>query len=371
MNKRITLWRNDKIPYGTYYAYNNLQYLFANATIETNDRSPESFFQYRTSSAYIIVGYSVKPNETELKAILNHAIAGNHIFISAMDIGENLLDSFKLKVSESYPDIFHDSLTVSAFDPLSGDSLKFDYPGVRLDNYFTKMDSTVTNILGRSKNGYANFVKFTYQNGGTVMIHLAPGALTNFFLLHKQNKKYYDLVLSPIPDTVDQVIWDDYYRHHMNGNDYGRKSTFSKLGTFLNNEVLRWPFWLTVMLFGIIYLFESKRKQRIIPSIKKLNNTSLDFVKTIGRLYYQRKDNKDLAQKISTHFLGHIRTTYNMSTSQLDDAFINRLSFKSGYPETLVKEVMEEIKRIDESYEVSDDELLAFSDKIDNFIRKG
>jgi hypothetical protein len=365
------LWRNDKIPYGTYYAYNNLQHLFRNSTIETNDKSPEAFYGYQSSAAYIIVGYSVRPDEAELKAILNHAISGNHVFISAMDIGENLLDSFKLKVSETYPDVYHDSLTVRVFDPSSHDSLSFSYPGARLDNYFTRMDSSVTNILGRNENGYANFVKFTYQNGGTVMIHLAPGALTNFFLLHKQNKKYYDLVFSPIPDTVDQVIWDDYYRHHMNGNDYGKKSTFSKLGTFLANDVLRWAFWLTIALFGIIYIFESKRKQRVIPSIKKLNNTSLDFVKTIGRLYYQRKDNKNLAQKISTHFLGYIRTTYNMSTSQLNDDFVNRLAFKSGYSAALVNDVLSEIKKIDDAYDVSDEELIAFSDKIDKFINKG
>ncbi len=370
LNKRVTLWRNDKIPYGTYYAYNNLQYLFTNADIETNDQSPKTFFEHDNSSAYIIIGHSVRPDENELKAILNHAIAGNHVFISAMDISENLLDSFKLKVSETYPDYFHDSLTVSVLDPVSDDSLKYTYPGARIDNYFTKMDSSVTNILGRSKNGYANFVKFTYQGGGTVMIHLAPGALTNFFLLHKQNKKYYDLVLSPIPDTVENVIWDDYYRHHMDGNDYGNKSAFSKLGTFLENDVLRWAFWLTILLFGIIYLFESKRKQRIIPSIKKLNNTSLDFVKTIGRLYYQRKDNKNLASKISTHFLGHVRTAYNMSTSKLDEDFVNRLAFKSGYPVTLVTEVIDAIGKMEESYAVNDEELLAFSDKIDNFINK-
>jgi len=370
LNKRLTLWRNDKIPYGTYYAYNNLQYLFTNADIETNDQSPKTFYEHENSSAYIIIGHSVRPDENELKAILNHAIEGNHVFISAMDIGENLLDSFKLKVSETYPDYFHDSLTVSVLDPISDDSLKFTYPGARLDNYFTQMDSSVTNILGRNKNGFANFVKFTYQGGGTVMIHLAPGALTNFFLLHKQNKKYYDLVLSPIPDTVENVIWDDYYRHHMDGNDYGSKSAFSKLATFLENDVLRWAFWLTILLFSIIYLFESKRKQRIIPSIKKLNNTSLDFVKTIGRLYYQRKDNKNLASKISTHFLGHVRTTYNMSTSQLDEDFANRLAFKSGYPVTLVQEVIDDIGKMEESYVVTDEELLIFSDKIDTFINK-
>ena len=55
-----------------YYAYNNLQYLFDNSTIETNDKSPEAFYQSSGSSAYIIIGHAVRPNEAELKAILNH-----------------------------------------------------------------------------------------------------------------------------------------------------------------------------------------------------------------------------------------------------------------------------------------------------------
>ena len=90
LNKRLTLWRNDKIPYGTYYAYNNLQYLFTKADIETNDQSPKTFYEHENPSAYIIIGHSVRPDENELKAILNHAIEGNHVFISAMDISENL-----------------------------------------------------------------------------------------------------------------------------------------------------------------------------------------------------------------------------------------------------------------------------------------
>jgi hypothetical protein len=232
------------------------------------------------------------------------------------------------------------------------------------------MDSTVTNVIGRNESGHPNFVKFSYQGGGTVMIHLAPIAFSNFFLLHKQNKKYYDLALSNIPDTVSTVLWDDYYRHHMDGNDFGNKTAFSKLGMFLNDAVLSWAFWLTILLFGIMYIFESKRKQRIIPPLKKLDNTSLDFVKTIGRLYYQRKDNKNLAGKMSTHLLGHIRTRYNMPTSNLNDEFIAKLAFKSGYPLTLVNDIVSDIGKIEGQQTVTDEELLTFNDKIDKFINK-
>lgn len=372
LNKRVTLWRNDKIPYGTYYAYDNLKYLFTNADIQASDKSPVTFYETNeNSSAYIIIGHTVRPDEKELKAILNHAIAGNHVFISALNIGQNLLDSFKLEATSFNNFLYKsDSLTVSILNPSDYDSLAFTYPGLPLENYFTKMDSSVTNILGKNVDGHANFVKFTYQGGGTVFLHLAPAAFTNYFLLHKQNKKYYDLALSSIPDTVNKVRWDDYYRHHLDGSNNSERSAFSKLGTFLENDVLRWAFWLAILLFAIIYLFESKRKQRIIPTLKPLNNTSLDFVKTIGRLYYQQKDNKNLASKMTTHFLGYVRSRYNLQTSQLTTDFAEKLAYKSGYSLALVNEIIAQIIALEQKYEVSDEELLAFNDKIDNFINK-
>lgn len=370
LNKRVTLWRNDKIPYGTYYAYNNLRYIFSNAEIQTSDKSPETFYHYtQGADAYIVVGSTMRPSERELNALLNHAISGNHVFISAIDFGKNLLDSFKLSLSELQ--IFRaDSLTVALEDSTDQTNLLFTYPGYAIARHFSKMDSSVTSILGTDEDGNANFVKFNYQNGGAVYLHAAPAAFTNFFLLHKNNKRYYDVALSSIPDTVNYVKWDDYFRHHIDGLDSAHRSAFSKLKAFLNNEVLRWAFWLTILLFAIVYLVESKRKQRAIPVQKKLNNTSLDFVKTVGRLYYQRRDNKNLAQKMSTHFLSYIRSRYNMNTSQVDEEFGSRLAYKSGRPVTLVKDIISGIQQAEANYEVSDEELMAFNEKIDTFINK-
>ncbi|MBL7698650.1 MAG: hypothetical protein JNK79_10835, partial [Chitinophagaceae bacterium] len=172
MNNRITLWRNDRIPYGTYYAYKNLGHIFPNSTVMTSDESPETFGGSNYSSAYIIIGPTLRPSEDELKAILQHAISGNHVFISAMSIGDNLLDTFRLK--QQYNDMFEDSLTVNIYDPGSGDTARFQYPGMKLDGYFSGMDSAVTNILGRNEHGQPNFVKFSYQGGGSVFIHYAP-----------------------------------------------------------------------------------------------------------------------------------------------------------------------------------------------------
>lgn len=371
INNRLTLWRNHKIPYGTYYAFNNLKYIFPNAEVEVSKSPPQALDYSGDRMAYIIIAPVVRPSQQELLGIINRAANGDHIFISAMTLGQNLLDTFKLKDGDPSNSIHgYDSLTVSIYDPEARDSARYQYPGLRLDSYFSVMDSSVTNVIGRDEDGNANFVKFSYQGGGSVCIQYAPTAFSNFFLLHKNNKRYYDLALSSIPDTVSTVLWDDYFRTHTDGVDRSQTSAFSKLGVFLKDEVLRWAFWLALMLLAIIYLFESKRRQRIVPNIPRLKNSSLDFVKTIGRLYYQRKDNKNLSAKMTTRFLGQVRSKYNLQTTNLSDEFIDKLTYKSGYPSTLVKSLVSEIKRIDEAQTVSDEELLAFNDKIDNFINK-
>ncbi|MBA4166086.1 MAG: hypothetical protein H0X41_00820 [Chitinophagaceae bacterium] len=368
----MTLWRNDKIAYGAYYAYHNLHYFFNDALIETSNMSPVSFYGKNDSAAaYIIIGTNVRPDEKELKAILDYAGSGNHVFISAMDIGQNLLDSLHL-AKTNYRNVYNniDSLTISIQHPGSSDSSVFSYPGRSLDNVFTKMDTAITNILGKDQEGHANFVQFTYKNGGSLSLHLAPVAFTNFFLLHKNNKRYYDLTMSYIPASAHVVRWDDYYRSHIDGTDSSQRSFLSKLAAFLNNPVLRWAFWLAVVLFGLIYLFESKRKQRPVPVVKALRNSSLDFVQTIGRLYFQRRDNKNLAAKMSAHFLGQVRTKYNLSTSQTDESFEQKLSFKAGYPLALVKEITSVIRESENLRQMNDEELLAFSRKINEFYKQ-
>ncbi len=370
MNRRLTLWRNDKIPYGTYYAYNNLHHFFKAAEIETSSVSPEMFDIEEKESAYIIIGRTVRPNEVELQSILGHIYGGNKVFISAAEIGRNLLDSLMLKATDKYRFYGNDdSLTVS-IDDENEETASFTYPGLPMDDYFISMDTNYTTILGRNAQGKANFVRITYNGGGAVMIHLAPVAFSNFFLLHKQNKKYYDLAMSSIPDTVSYVRWDDYYRHHINGHNIDNRSNFSKLGEVLKNDTLRWAFWLTLLLFGIIYLFESKRKQRVVQSLIKPANSSLDFIQTVGRLYFQRRDNKNLAGKMVTHFLGHIRSAYNLSTSALTEEFEKKLAFKSGYSAETIKNIIEDIRSIEAKPSVSDEELLAFNDKLEKFYKQ-
>ena len=392
LNKRVTLYKNDKIPYGTFYSYERIQDLFPHAALYLVKDAPTQHLnemyagtdfeeetedslvveEEATQAAYIIIASSVVPTEKELNSLLEFIRRGNHVFISATEISDALMDTLKLKAGSRMNFYYvNDSLEVKVNDPGTGEEAQYAYPGFSMDNYLSEFDSSITTVIGRNKTDQANFVKFTYEGEGSIYIHLAPLAFSNFFVLHKNNSRYYEQVLTYLPDDVTSIYWDDYFRTHKNGSDGSNagNSTFSKLSVFLKDEILRWPLYLAMVLFAIIYLFESKRKQKVVPRIAPLKNSSLDFVKTIGRLYYQRKDNRDLYSKMVSHFLGHVRNRYNIATSAINEGFAERLAFKSGYDIENIRKLLGNIQLMQRNFEIQDDDLLHLHKQFEHFYK--
>ncbi|WP_162915907.1 hypothetical protein [Paraflavitalea soli] len=385
LNERVTLWRNDKIPYGTYYAHENLQRIFPEASIINHKTSPDpyqkasirdAFGQYDDNvgkTCYLIIANEVMPDDKEIEGLIGLVSRGAKIFISSSSIDETLLDSLQLKTS-LYTGFYnsHDSLSVQISDPVSWKESTYTYPGKAFDNYFSYLDSSITTVLGKNEDGKANFVKISYESGGAFYIHLAPMALTNFFLLHKENKAYYDQVLSWLPRNIEVVRWDDYFRNSTRGegkDGSGANNAYKALGWLLNQKSFAWAAGLLLLLLLLIYLVESKRKQRIIPVIQPLRNASLDFVKTIGRMYFQRKDNKDLSHKMTVHFLSYVRNRYNIRSSVMDEDFVKRLTYKSGYDQQAVQALVYDLQFAQDAPQVSDHALLELNHKLETFYK--
>ncbi len=101
----------------------------------------------------------------------------------------------------------------------------------------------------------------------------------------------------------------------------------------------------------------------------KPKNDSLDFVKTIGRLYYEKQDHKNLSKKMAAYFLEHIRNRYKLSTNNLDENFIISLKMKSGYDEATIREIISFIKNLDDSDTISEEQLAYFHKQLEEFYR--
>ena len=138
----------------------------------------------------------------------------------------------------------------------------------------------------------------------------------------------------------------------------------------LKQPALRWAWYLALISLLIFMLFNAKRKQRIIKIITPLTNTTVDFTKTIGNLYFETKDHNNIVDKKITYFLERIRRVYYLDTQLLDDKFINSLALKTGKNKTETKKLIDLIIQLRAKQICSEDDLLGLNKAIESFYTK-
>lgn len=377
----ITFDKADKIPYGTYIAYHNLPHLFPNASLVVNDKQP-GFWRVLTSDAegqaLIIISPWFRADEFEMKKLINFVKNGNTVFVSAAILSYEVQNILKCDAPDAYLlsdnisfDGHPDSFSVSLLDPPFSPGLEYGCPGVRFESYFSKHDTATTSVLGNGASKLPNFIQLK-AGKGAMYFHLTPLSFSNYFLLYGDNVGYYDKTLSVIPKDTKKLVWDQYFLHKKYYNfNTGSGRSSSMISVLMKNPSFRAALWVLIVLIIFYVLQEMRRKQRIIPELAKPGNDSLDFVKTVGRLYYEKGDNLNLGRKMGAYFLEHIRNKYKLSTNQLDEEFILLLQKKTGRQESELYQVVSFIKHMDDTPAITDEELADFHANLEEFYRAG
>lgn len=369
MNERVTLRETDKIPYGFYAARQLIPSLFPNAEVYVDKRSPgywDSLTTYKPNQAVFITGMRLNADESELEELVDFARKGNYVFIITQDLSYSATQFFnsgELVNDDGYFTGDNDSLSVQLSQPRFADAKSYIYPGRRFASYFDDIDTSKAVVLGTNEDNKANFVQ--YKAGeGAVFIHTAPLAFSNYFILHKQNISYFQNAVSVIPSTVSKVVWNEYYLNKRTEQQEEKEPNW--LSVLMKYEAFRWALWTAIITLLLYVLMEMRRKQRVIPALQRPKNESLDFVRTIGQLYYDRKDHADLARKMSTYFLDHVRTHYKVSTNTLDESFVQALHAKTGYPVNEIKNIVGFIGFI-ENTSINEHQLNRFYNQLESF----
>jgi hypothetical protein len=372
---RITLQKRDKIPYGTFVAYEGLKDIFPKASIIANKQEPgywDSLSNYDKNQALIIVSPNFNASAYEMKKLIRFVEEGNDVFISTMNLSYEVTQLLKCDVNAADGLMYYfdqsegaDLLSVSLHKPPFQKQGIYTYPGKRYDFYFYKLDTATTTVLGYDKSKNPNFIHLK-AGEGNLYVHLAPMAFSNYFLLHKNNITYYENAMSVISPNTTKVVWDEYYSSKRQRQQ--KKSSW--LNGFLRHEALRWAM-LTALLALLLYvLLEMRRKQRYIPVITKPKNDSLEFVKTIGRLYHDKGDHKNLSKKMSAYFLEHVRNRYKLPTSELNEEFEKNLHTKAGVELQEISGIVSFIRQLDTLDTVSDKQLAWFHKQLESFYKK-
>jgi hypothetical protein len=376
--------KTDKQPFGSFVAYNGFKHIFFKRTIEATEtpftetwNDIQSYSSDGVYSLYFLVTQNLVLKSNDVKAMMNYVKAGNDLFISADYVDQKLLDAIYCGMDRSGEIVSEvnakmNQTHVSMYFGGGFDAAEYGYYYFPFLNSITNLDSSATRILGVNEIDKPNYAVF-FSGRGRIYLHVAPRIFSNYFLLTDYNFHYFENVISYLRLNPKNIYWDEYYKNkssNPNNSDTGKNknsNNFSSLNVIQKNPSLLWAFWLVLAGMIIYVIFNLKRKQRPIEIIKPNSNASVAFAETVGRLYYQQKNNRHLADKMISYFYEHIRNRYFINTTALNNEFINSLAGKSGVSPIETNELFNLIKNIQEQENISDEELMELNLKIENF----
>lgn len=354
----------DKIPLGLYIFDKEASTLFKGQEIKKLKATPYEYFndlydyeakKYDENGSFISISENNNIDEESVKELLYFAEHGNTVFLSMKEFPKKLLDTLKIKVEGAFA--FKDAVAMS-LDSQKSKSYSFN-EGVGV-TFFDSINASTTKVLGHQefyKNNKPNFIKVNFGYG-SFLLHTQPAVFSNFHLLKDNHFEYAEGVLSNIPEGT--IHW---YSKEFSGET---TASGNPLRYILSQPALKWAMWLGIIAFLVFLLFNAKRKQRIIPEITPLKNTTVDFAKTIGNLYYQEGDHHTIIEKKIIYFLEHIRNEYHIDTYALDEVFIEKLHLKTGKPTAEIEKTVSLIKKHRHQFQSTEADVIAINKAIEN-----
>jgi len=369
--------QKEKTPYGAYALFELLPDLFPGKDIATvNTPSFNALSDDLKKGNYIFINETFSPDKLDTRTLLNFVNNGNNIFIAAHYFEGKLGDTLKLatdyydeelafknlkknslsKIVKGYLDSFQVNFT----SPHLRSKKPYNFSAKGMQNVvFTSFDTLNTTVLSTTYNDQPNFIKVRFGKGNIYLSSL-PEAFTNYHFVTEPNNEYVYKSLSFLP--LADVSWDEYYKPFKD-----EETSQSPIRFILGSQALSTAYFLLLISLVVFIIFGIKRKQRIIPVVEPLRNTTLEFVEIVGTLYYQKGDHKNMAEKKISYFLEYIRSTFFVRTQLFDEAFIGKIASLSGIKETEVKELFNFISVISGSSIIREEELLKLNSMISKF----
>ena len=378
-----TFSNKDKIPYGCELLYKVLPNIFPNQKI--SDEKVPIFSKKRKvklppKSNYLYVFSYFRVDSLSLVKLLDYVQKGNSVFIASENFF-GLDDTLHFQTSYLKDLTINDSASINFVNPFIKKSSDYKYQNQAADTYFEIKDSTKFResftVLGKNSKGFPNFIRVNFGKG-MFFLNTVPMAFTNFYMVKNDNADYAFKALSYLPEQP--IFWDEYVNkmsigksiksisksREAKGEEDIQESPFKFI---VSQPALKWAYFITLFTLLIYLVFEGKRRQRIIPIMETPKNTSLQFVETIGSLYYNQKDHKSIAEKKITHFLAYIRTKFYLKTTEIDQEFKSDLSNKTGISLQEINDLFDYISFVQNNNYIAESQLIILNEQIENFYR--
>jgi hypothetical protein len=364
-----TYLKNSKTPFGCYAIYNLLDDTYT-TKIKNNSQTLYNLESQikDADNTFLFIDNTVEFSKLDVASMFTLLNNGNTVFISAQNYGKTFSDTFHLKTQENwgFKNVSIDSLlTKRLFEikytqPKNNYLKKYTYPIVASESYFTNFDSTLFTVSSINKNNQAVLIEANIGKG-KLIISSIPDVFGNLFIVDNTNRFYTYALLSKLKNNT--IIWDEYYKTF----NPKQKDVFQFI---FQSDALYMAYGLLILGLIFFMLFEIKRKQRIIPIITPLQNSTLEFVDVISDVYFGSNNHKHIALESIIYFYFYLRKKFNISTTDFDDETYNTIHLLSGVKLDEVKKLISYCENLKTAPSLTQESLLELNNRITNFKQK-
>ncbi|MCV6630894.1 MAG: DUF4350 domain-containing protein [Flavobacteriaceae bacterium] len=363
-----------KRPWGALVLYEQLPVWFPNSTIIKKEKNLfetlDQDLAEEQNSALVLLNSHLHFDKQLTRRLLDYVSNGNDAFLAASSFSGPFADTLHLKTHTN--EFYQQDSIIATFSNPRLPKKSFVFQKKIHHSFFESFDSLQTTVLATSKGIYdqeVSFIKIPHQKGN-FFIHSIPKAFTNYYLLDN-DASYAANCLAYLNRKT--IYWDDYLKdgnHYMGSSYYYSEGRFIKrspLSYILNQPALKWMYYLTIAGLIVFVLFRAKRKQRVIPIITPLQNDTVVFTKTIGAMFYQHKDYRNLAEKKQRYFTHYLRTHYYVHIEKYTEETAKTLAQKTGKPLETCQNLVRQFMQIKNEVNYTEKDLIALDKLIYEF----
>lgn len=342
---------NSRLPFGCYLTDKYLTSTLS-TTPEYVDQTCYSFLGDTILSQrnYVIINRDFEPTALDVVELCRFVNEGNTVFISAGSFGM-LGDSLKISAQDPIFQYMQDDTTQTMNTAMSynSDTVRMNlvnpavalsksavYDKAQISYAFLGLNSNDITILGVDASGYPNYIR--YKTGkGAFLFHCMPDVFCNYYAGKRENAKYIFGALSYLPNQTTFI--DTHYK--LGKDDQGDSRRF-----VLSQPALKLAYFILIIAGAIALIFGGKRRQRAVPLLPPYRNMTLDFIEQVGALYYRQSDHSNIIGKKTNYFLESVRSRFFVSTVDIDERLVDRVTALSGVPYVEVQHLFSTIQAL-------------------------
>ena len=384
-------------PTGTFLLYNllknykntaSIQKMQTSQSVSLSDLLPKEQ-KNGYQNIYFAIAEEADLNNKDSEWLLEFVEAGNCAFIACESLSNKVRTAISNNSYFGFNQYYDTSFVLNFYHPKylrdypieikNSELNSHSFPRYKNWMYFLNSDlgAEFIRIAYNDSKDYPVCIQFKYGKGSFI-IHVTPSAFSNYNMFNKGGKFHAEVIFSHLPKG--NIYW-----HH----DFGKFSpyrgipqpTHSKQGNsdksnYAKSSPLQYIMKVPALFAALILLmigallfmiFQSKRRQRIIPTIEPNENSSLEFVQTVSTLYFQQKRHDKLIKHKELIFLSFLRQRYYISSPKITGDFIAKVAQKSGIEEKHIADIftiLNEGKR-----NASESELISLYNKLEYFYK--